>query len=129
MPTEEWKKLSNKKNTTKVRNYTQEGMERLAAAIVEAAVKEYRLDGFSIKTLKWKAEHGLITKGKKYHDKLETYEREMNQNRRFFHSRRFHYLCQIDTSWLLQTLDKQIEEFDPSKEIKIHKGGRKRGRI
>ena len=128
-----WQSLSGKKNTTpdSVRkNYTQEGMERLAAAIVESGVKEYREAGYRKKLLQYKASMGMIPKGKKYYEKIQECDHEMRANLRFFNSRRFAMLCQIDKSWLIQTLNEQIEKYDPAVSLKIHKkGGRRRGRI
>ena len=128
-----WQSLSNKKNTTpdSVRkNYTQEGCERLAAAIVESAITDYREAGFKLKELKYKALKGMIPKGKKYAEKVQDCQKEMRQSIRFFNSQRFANLCQIDKDWLLQTLNEQIANYDPEESLRKHKnGGRRRGRI
>ena len=58
-----WQSLSTKKNTTPDsvrRKYTQEGCERLAAAICESAVNDYRDAGCKIKMLKYLLKNGLI---------------------------------------------------------------------
>lgn len=123
-----WRALSTIRNSTtdeERKNYTQEGCERLAAAIVEDAINSYRDTGYKIKDLKAKYKANKITK-KKFDEELYDLEAEKNNNLNFFKSQKFANLCQIDKDWLIQTLDEQIANYVPKD---YSKGGNKHGRI
>jgi len=110
-----------------------EGMRRLAAAIVIGAVKDYRKAAKALKTLKWKADQRLIKKDKKYRWKEEALLADMESAKRFFHSERCARLCTLDPDAVVERLEREFEEYDPGapkkpkaviKEVKRH--GRKR---
>ncbi len=124
-----WQSLSNKKNTTPDsvrRKYTQEGCERLAAAICESAVNDYRDAGCKIKLLKYSLKLGLI-KYPKYKKELDAAESDIYTNKKFIKSQTFALLCTIDPDWALEELDEQIAAYNPEEHLhKFKKGGRTR---
>ncbi len=117
-PSQVWSDLAGKKNIKVHRDYSQEGCERLAAAIVKSAVDEYRDAGFKIKDLEYKVKIGKLSKTRTYQEKINDLMGTMRANREYFHSQSFHHLTQIDTDWLLETLNQQIAEYDPSTKVK-----------
>ena len=110
-----------------------EGMRRLAAAIVIGAAKDYRKAAKALKSLRWKADQRLIKRGKKYRWKEEALLADMESAKRFFHSERCARLCTLDPDAVVERLEREFEEYDPGapkkpkaviKEVKRH--GRKR---
>ena len=110
-----------------------EGMRRLAAAIVIGAVKDYRKAAKALKSLRWKADQRLIKRDKKYWWKEEALLADMESAKRFFHSERCARLCTLDPDAVVERLEREFEEYDPGapkkpkaviKEVKRH--GRKR---
>lgn len=110
-----------------------EGMRRLAAAIVIGAVKDYRKAAKALKSLRWKADQRLIKRDKKYRWKEEALLADMESAKRFFHSERCARLCTLDPDAVVERLEREFEEYDPGapkkpkaviKEVKRH--GRKR---
>ena len=110
-----------------------EGMRRLAAAIVMGAVKDYRKAAKALKSLRWKADQRLIKKDKKYRWKEEALLADMESAKRFFRSERCARLSPLDPDAVIERLEREFEEYDPGaprkpkaviKEVKRH--GRKR---
>ena len=110
-----------------------EGMRRLAAAIVIGAVKDYRKAAKALKALRWKADQRLIKRDKKYRWKEEALLADMESAKRFFRSERCARLCTLDPDAVVERLEREFEEYDPGapkkpkaviKEVKRH--GRKR---
>jgi len=110
-----------------------EGMRRLAAAIVIGAVKDYRKAAKALKSLRWKAGQRLIKRDKKYRWKEEALLADMESAKRFFRSERCARLCTLDPDAVVERLEREFEEYDPGapkkpkaviKEVKRH--GRKR---
>lgn len=110
-----------------------EGMRRLAAAIVIGAVKDYRKAAKALKSLRWKADQRLIKRDRKFRWKEEALLADMESAKRFFHSERCARLCTLDPDAVVERLEREFEEYDPGapkkpkaviKEVKRH--GRKR---
>ena len=121
------------KRETERHEWCDEGMRRLAAAIVLGAVKDYRKAAKALKTLRWKADQRLIKRDRKYRWKEEALLAEMESAKRFFHSERCARLCTLDPDAVVERLEREFEEYDPGapkkpkaviKEVKRH--GRKR---
>lgn len=120
-----WQSLSGKKNTTpnSVRKkYKQEAMERLAAAICESAVNDYRDNACKMKLLKYKLAHHLISYSKYRHD-YDNAEKEYMESLHFIKSPNFEIFGNVDHTWALEELNSQIDEYDPEEVIK---GGKKK---
>ena len=113
-----WQAISGRENTTtdafRRATYTEDGLRRLAAAVVTDAVEEYRYYGKKIKKVRYKMDAIKSRKEKAQCLKtIETYEQIMLVDRLFFKSDKFKNLCDIDNEWLLKTLDAQIEAYNP----------------
>lgn len=85
----------------KASEMTWEGAQRLAAAIVQDAVEEYREYSKKLKALKWKAKNGLIKKDRKYQELLERFKGQIYINKRFFFSRTCSLICNLDPCEIL----------------------------
>ena len=108
-----------------------EGMRRLAAAIVIGAVKDYRKAAKALKSLRWKADQRLIKRDKKYRWKEEALLADMESAKRFFRSGRCARLCTLDPDAVIERLEREFEEYDPGAPKKpkaIEKGGKCHGR-
>ena len=121
------------KRETEPHEWCDEGMRRLAAAIVMGAVKDYRKAAKALKTLRWKADQRLIKRDKKFRWKEEALLSDMESAKRFFRSERCARLCTLDPDAVIERLEREFEEYDPGapkkpkvviKEVKRH--GRKR---
>ena len=93
---------------------TWEGAQRLAAAIVQAAVEDYRDYSKKLKELKWKARNGLIKRDRKYNELMDRYRGQVYINRKFFFSRTCSLICQLDPNWIVETIDEEVKRYDPS---------------
>ena len=115
-----WNKLSKKTNPTteeERRQYSFFGLQRLATAIVAEAIREYKTAGFTIKKLDYKVSTGQMSKrSKKYREIKNECERNMGSILNFFRSRRFSNLCTLNKDWLIQTLNTQIDNYNPEEE-------------
>ena len=107
-----------KEKPRKVKEMTDEGAARLAAAIVEAAVNDYRDAAKAIKKLKWKARTHQIPRDRNYNDKLSRLRGQVYINKKFFFSKTCSLLSSLDPNWIVETLDKEVEEYDPSRSSK-----------
>lgn len=102
----------------KASEMTWEGAQRLAAAIVQDAVEEYREYSKKLKALKWKAKNGLIKKDRKYQELLERFKGQIYINKRFFFSRTCSLICTLDPNWIVETIDEEVKRYDPSRSFK-----------
>ncbi|MBO6280728.1 MAG: hypothetical protein J6M95_04040 [Bacilli bacterium] len=102
---------------------TELGAQRLAAAIIESAVNDYRDAGFKLKRMKYKVRHGLMNKTTSYQYEVKRIESDMRMNKKFLLISPIVELMNIDGNWVIETLDKQIEELDPSLDSKGKKHG------
>lgn len=118
---------------TERQKWCDEGMRRLAAAIVLGAVKDYRKAAKALKTLRWKADQRLTKRDKKYRWREEALLADMESAKRFFRSDRCARLCTLDPDAVIERLEREFEEYEPGaskkpeaviKEAKRH--GRKR---
>jgi len=107
---EKWNALSTKTNPTtdeeRRATYQYNGLANLAVAIVESGIESYRSNGYKIKILTLKED----SKSKKA---IEECEEKMKNLILFFKSEKFKRLCTLDADWLIKTLDKQIEQYQP----------------
>ena len=101
---------------------TDEGAARLAAAIVEAAVNDYRDYSFKLKKLRMRAGGNRdVLRSSHFKNGVDECLREIRSSRRFFFSRTFSLISNIDPNWLIETLEQQVEEYNPCP-IKKKKG-------
>ncbi len=113
------KRFNKKPKKRIVKPMTDEGAQRLAAAIIKAAVEEYREAGFKIRTLQYKFEHRLIKNPEAETNHLKAM---MNINKRFIETSPIVELMNVDPKWAIETLDSQIESYNPKEHIKIKRG-------
>lgn len=111
--------MKRKREKRVVSPITVEGAKRLAAAIIESASNDYRDAGFKIKLIKYQLRHKIVTRNKDHFEEIKKYEALMNLNRKFITTSPIVILMNLDPSWIMETLDKQIEEYDPNSNIKL----------
>ena len=119
------------KRETEPHEWCDEGMRRLAAAIVMGAVKDYRKAAKALKTLRWKADQRLIKRDRKYRWREEALSSDMESAKRFFRGQRCARLCTLDPDAVIEKLEREFGEYDPgaTKRPKaIGKGGKHHGR-
>ena len=102
-----------------IHQMTDEGAQRLAAAIIEAAVEEYREAGIKLKTLEYKYKRKLVKDPESEMNHLKVV---MNMNRKFIKTSPIVILMNVDPDWCIETLDSQIEKYDPGEHIKQKRG-------
>ena len=105
-----------------VSTMTDEGAQRLAAAIVEAAVNDYRDYSFKLKRLRIRSAGISFTPSKAaYKEACDKCLMEIRSSRNFFFSRTFSLISNVDPNWLIETLEQQVAEYVPYEARKVKK--------
>jgi|GEM_PF-1975448 len=121
------KKIRNRTPKSVRAKYKIEALERLACAIITKAVEDYRNAGFEYKKLIYKLEHGYLMNPDKVVRLKDKYLTEMRLDETFLRNNKF---TNLDPDFVMEELNKQIDEYNPAEHISaIKKGGRTRGRI
>ena len=92
-----------------------EGYERLAAAIVNLAVKDYRKAFMELKDLEAKGRILNIRRRKIYKKKRERLTGEMKRIENFFFSDYFHVLTNVDPVALMEKMKKEEKAYEPKR--------------
>ena len=115
-----WHSLSKKDNPTtdsERRGYNENGLETLAYAIVQASVEDYYTYHTTLKKLAYEVSQGKANKNtKKYKTKVVECKRGIKTIVDFFHSETFSRISEYNGDWLLEILNKRVEEYNPEEE-------------